>query len=962
MMQQNPWDAFPAVEQQQDPVIARDPYKINAEARAEEDQRLQREANERAAAADARAAGADARAAEAANRAAKADAMGSESERTAGFLTGRIKDAVSRLGQGALKDRSALAPTFGVEAVRKVAGDTAANYTTDAERQIVRAAQIDILDAALTLGTGAAYNKEQLEGYRESYFPQLGDAPETVASKNQALRQLLENARVKAGRSAPDIEAAMAMLDQLNQPEQGQAREPEMRGGVPVGSNIQFGMDGGNDGPFDRQAYLERQYGLKPGDEAKIVSFWNANAGNTQLTPEAVLGWYAQNGLNPPSGEDLAQGVEWARSGDRFSGLNTSQAEAEYVSKLDEAIGQQGIRPEDVSTTAGTGLAQGILLQGADEISGIGGGIRAAISGEDPISAYQGERDIYRRIAERGQAENPGTALASEIGGSLVTGGVGFSGVRNVPQAFRAGAQMGGITGFNSGEGMGNSLAMLPIGAVAGGSLAAAGQKAMPYVANALSRVAPQRAPASADQLNIIAAGDRRGVPIRQADVRPEVRNQRGVVRTGERGGQIIRRTEEEDIASLESAVANDLGGASMPQDKESIGDTLQSAVDRFTEVSGKKAGAQYTRAHKLAGSAKIPPAQAIKAVDEQIAELTQSGAKSNKGLIQYLTDIRDDLSVDGGMTIDALRSQRTNMRGQINERNLTSTDAERRIAMVLDAASADISRALSTNPRALQAFRQADQAWADRSRFLKQVGEKLIGPENNRKSGRAAASQIDSWLKGDFGRARRLWAEMDNGERDALRATVVQSLGRNGRGEFSLGAFLSHTGSGKASSLSPKAARLILGDDGMRALEDLRVIAGAKEAAANETNVSRTGNVVQATGRGLRNLMLASLGFSAGDVSGAVVAPAAGNFLSRLGEERAARMLVNPDFTKWLRTLPNTGQPAAINAQFQRLNSIAARSAIPSFQQDVRALQQHLMESFAQSPTRAAASEEEQN
>jgi hypothetical protein len=127
-----------------------------------------------------------------------------------------MKDAVARLSGAAQKDKSSLAPTLGVEVVRGTLGDTPANYITDTERQIVRAAQYDILDSALTLGTGAAYTKEQIEGYREAYFPKLGDDEATVRSKNEALRQLLVNARVKAGRAAPDVDAAIAALSGLD--------------------------------------------------------------------------------------------------------------------------------------------------------------------------------------------------------------------------------------------------------------------------------------------------------------------------------------------------------------------------------------------------------------------------------------------------------------------------------------------------------------------------------------------------------------------------------------------------------------------------------------------------------------------------------------------------------------------------------------------------------------------------
>jgi hypothetical protein len=69
------------------------------------------------------------------------------------------------------------------------------------QRQIVETAQLDILDAALTLGTGAAYTQGQLEGYRKSYFPQIGDKPENVAAKRARLQNILRSAEIASGRA-----------------------------------------------------------------------------------------------------------------------------------------------------------------------------------------------------------------------------------------------------------------------------------------------------------------------------------------------------------------------------------------------------------------------------------------------------------------------------------------------------------------------------------------------------------------------------------------------------------------------------------------------------------------------------------------------------------------------------------------------------------------------------------------
>jgi hypothetical protein len=72
-----------------------------------------------------------------------------------------------------------------------------------AQRQIVEDSQLDVLDAALTLRTGAAYTREQLNAMRDTYFPVLGDKPQAVTAKKQRLETLLDGAYIAAGRATP---------------------------------------------------------------------------------------------------------------------------------------------------------------------------------------------------------------------------------------------------------------------------------------------------------------------------------------------------------------------------------------------------------------------------------------------------------------------------------------------------------------------------------------------------------------------------------------------------------------------------------------------------------------------------------------------------------------------------------------------------------------------------------------
>lgn len=129
-----------------------------------------------------------------------------EGERKAETLRQRMEGSLNQLQSVTKENPDAASPNLLAETARKFplfGGDNTANAIMGSDRQRVEAAQLDILDAALTLGTGAAYTKEQLEGYRRSFFPQPFDSEETVKDKKERLDNILRSARTAAGRAAP---------------------------------------------------------------------------------------------------------------------------------------------------------------------------------------------------------------------------------------------------------------------------------------------------------------------------------------------------------------------------------------------------------------------------------------------------------------------------------------------------------------------------------------------------------------------------------------------------------------------------------------------------------------------------------------------------------------------------------------------------------------------------------------
>lgn len=135
-----------------------------------------------------------------------------EGEKTAGALLQRLRSSQLQMEDALAGGKTgAEKPGLIAQGMRGMGAETLANTVTSSERQRVEAAQMDILDAALTLGTGAAYTKEQLEGYRKSYFPQIGDGAATIQDKQDRLRNILSAAEIKAGGAAKSVPSVADM-------------------------------------------------------------------------------------------------------------------------------------------------------------------------------------------------------------------------------------------------------------------------------------------------------------------------------------------------------------------------------------------------------------------------------------------------------------------------------------------------------------------------------------------------------------------------------------------------------------------------------------------------------------------------------------------------------------------------------------------------------------------------------
>ena len=123
----------------------------------------------------------------------------------AATLAGRLERAMEDLQAIEGKNPDALTPEIFPSLLQSgviswiPGSDMIAGKISSEDRLRAEAAQLDALDAALTLGTGAAYTREQLRGYAKSYFPQVGDGPDVIADKVLRFNNLVKLAKKQAG-------------------------------------------------------------------------------------------------------------------------------------------------------------------------------------------------------------------------------------------------------------------------------------------------------------------------------------------------------------------------------------------------------------------------------------------------------------------------------------------------------------------------------------------------------------------------------------------------------------------------------------------------------------------------------------------------------------------------------------------------------------------------------------------
>jgi len=477
---------------------------------------------------------------------------------------------------------------------------------------------------------------------------------------------------------------------------------------------------------------------------------------------------------------------------------------------------------------------------------------------------------------------------------------------------------------------------------------------------------------AGGQQLADAAAAE--NVPISRPFLDPSVRNKMTYLETT-RGGNAPVRQGMQDTADAIETRAGQLGSGGEVLDAYAGGRAIQEAGKGYIKRAKSLTDRLYERAkNAVPKGMEIEPVQAIQTLDAHIAELNKSPAQ-NASEIKYLKAIRSDLTKEPvdtglldasgkpifrpgeGLSIDTIRNMRTNMRGQISERNLTLSKAESRVLDVLGSASRDIQTQLAEKaPMAGARYARADTAFKGKQDKIERAIRPFLGPRLNNIEPEAAFSRFESMAKnrGNRDAMQSIWKEIPPSEQRDLAATFAGPLGKDGAGDFSPALFIQH-----AAKLSPVARQTIFGPEGAQSISNLVRLSNTWRKVSRNLNNSRSGVAFN-----YRDTLGSAIGFVGGGIAGtmgggmttggvtALATAAAVNGVKQTRNFLSARALMSPNVAKWLKQTPTN--PAAIESHIARLSTIAARE--PAISGDVISLQNYLASKFSETPLASAA------
>ena len=811
------------------------------------------------------------------------------------------------------------------------------NYFVSGERQIADSAQDEFIAASLRQDSGAAIPTEELEKQRRIYFPMPGDGPEVLEQKRQARLRAIAGLEQSAGRlREPSMQKWEEMRANLF-PEEAQPEEPQAPG-MAVPQDL-----------YDPETPPDKTYG-DDGEGNPLLVMQNGKLfalANGRLADGKPL--YVD-----PQGEFA--GIVIGASQDLYDRINKTEQ------SLRERRGEGGFKE-----VAGRGITLGL----SDEAAGIGQAIGSALSGDFNLGAnFEAGRAVEDLRIEQGR-ENLGmaaTGLELLGAGGAIRAASGFGQARQAVQSLRnsgqavnrasvqgalrnratvEGAGIGVLAGGAEGSTLAERGQNALIGGVAGGALGRVGQNVQNALSNRARAVPATGGPVTGAQAQ--QAADRQSIDLIPA-VTGGTTTQR--LTSGARQGFISDRPIAGAVERMEGQAAAARGRASAAAgqavDAVDAGELVRRGAQVYSRRTSQIGGNLYDRADRMAGNVKLPLPKATQALDDEIAALEQSPTADTSGLLNDLRTLRSQIG-QGQFSIPGIRAMRTDLRQEIVAQGLRYSPSDAIYSRVLKAAEEDLIGGLRQAGRdnAANALQTATRFWRQRVETIDEVLDPLLG-KNAPRRGEQILAAVERLAKPDSGSSvnlGRLMRAMPNNEASAVRATIINRLGRPTAGAsevdragFSFSTFLTNW-----NNMSPRARSALFPRQSVDALNDLATISSRVKAAGASANTSNTSGAL----------------ISQGAISGGLFyldpLVAAGGALSQYG---FGKLLASPRFARLLANAPRQGTPQARRAFSERLGNLAQSE--PTIAREIAEYQRALAAN--DNTASALAAEEQQN
>lgn len=705
-------------------------------------------------------------------------------------------------------------------------------------------------------------------------------------------------------------------------------KEPETRGGVPVGTDITFDAEEG----FSRERALAENFKVTPNQEALISAFMNKNRGNTSMTAKGIKDYYKSIGVEvEPQVTDEAL-AELHSGNVSYTGFDTSPFEAEYnarkeklMAERDNLLGEVDANIRGIADTATLGLSDKLAAVG-DTV--VGGG------------TYAENLENQRMISQADEEVNPiGRISGQVIGGAVLPFGAG---AKSASELAKVGGAAGAAYGFNSSDGdIGDKLLSATTGgvtgAVGGGALGAVA----PVVGRGVNAVRGRLPKSSGSQQEFVDAASRQDLDYMIADVPGKTAAKYATGLSGVTLGGIPIRDAALKIVDKAGAARDRIAGnLSSVGDDAGTGQAVRRGVEAWEKKAGGKVDELY-RAIPIKPDAKSQISQTQAALRE-----INAGLKSNPELSEQIADPTmkrfQSALEEGELSWEDLKKFRSYVGEKAGRPTFQQDTSKDSLDRLYGALSADMeATALANGPNALNAFKRANTYYRAMQKRREDVMKKLVGGKLDA-SPEATFKQMQSWAKtkgGDYKKFSQALRSLPEDEANAVRASFIDRLGNDKAGmssmdseNFSPAKFLTHW-----KDLSGRSKAVLFKGEHRQALDDLATVFEGMGDAGAFTNPSKT-----------------SIGSFA---IGTAALTGSNPFLGALaagGQYGTGKLLANPAFAKWLMKSRKKPNPSAQLAHVRKLSGLAKSN--PAIAEDVLSLQAKLAEAFAATPQRAAA------